>query len=122
AVTAAATSRTAAIVRRKRPARNVRTMSNPFMSIEIGSNHSPPKTGWSIQDVAGCAFRAGDAFFFRRIAAEIRLTTNPTGKGSVNVIAALYRGFSYITLNFSRSRSWASTASCDAPDALTFAV
>jgi len=45
-------------------------------------------------DCAGC-----DGGFLLRTAAESSVMTSPTGKGSMNVIAALKSGFSYCSLN-----------------------
>ena len=46
-------------------------------------------------DAAGC-----DCGFLLRTAAEISVMTSPIGKGSMNVIAALRSGLSYISLYF----------------------
>jgi hypothetical protein len=58
---------------------------------------SPEQIQWDAGkgDAAGC-----DCGFLLRTAAEISVMTSPIGKGSMNVIAALRSGLSYISLYF----------------------
>src|ERR1700730_15331382 len=80
---------------------------------------SPEQIQWDAGkgDGAGC-----DCGFLLRTAAESSVMARPTGKGSMNVIAALRSGLSSISLYFLICSSCAWMAAGPAPAVLSFSI